>query len=52
MEALLEHVRLVVTDLDGVLTDSSIDYDANGECPKRFHVRDGLGVRLLEEGGI
>jgi YrbI family 3-deoxy-D-manno-octulosonate 8-phosphate phosphatase len=52
MEALLEHVRLVISDVDGVLTDSSIYYDASGECLKRFHVRGGLGVRMLEEGGI
>ena len=48
----LEQVKLVITDVDGVLTDGSIYYDANGECLKRFHVRDGLGIRLLEENGI
>ena len=48
----LEQVKLVITDVDGVLTDGGIYYDATGECLKRFHVRDGLGIRLLEEGGI
>jgi len=48
----LSEVRLVITDVDGVLTDGSIFYDGNGECMKRFHVRDGLGVRLLEESGV
>ena len=48
----LEEVRLVITDVDGVLTDGGIYYDASGECFKRFHVRDGLGIRLLEESGI
>lgn len=48
----LDQVRLVITDVDGVLTDGGIYYDATGECLKRFHVRDGLGIRLLEESGI
>lgn len=48
----LARVRLVITDVDGVLTDGGIYYDASGECLKRFHVRDGLGIRLLEESGI
>jgi 3-deoxy-manno-octulosonate cytidylyltransferase (CMP-KDO synthetase) len=45
-------IRLVVTDVDGVLTDGSLYYDASGESTKRFHVRDGLAVKLLHEAGI
>lgn len=48
----LADVRLVITDVDGVLTDGGIYYDATGECIKRFHVRDGMGMRLLEENGV
>lgn len=48
----LADIRLVITDVDGVLTDGGIFYNENGECLKRFHVRDGLGIRLLEESGI
>lgn len=48
----LADIRLVITDVDGVLTDGGIYYDANGECLKRFHVRDGMGMRLLEENGV
>ena len=48
----LAGVRLLITDVDGVLTDGGLYYDATGECLKRFHVRDGLGIRLLEESGI
>ena len=48
----LADIRLVITDVDGVLTDGGIYYDATGECLKRFHVRDGLGMRLLEENGV
>ncbi|WP_237673776.1 3-deoxy-manno-octulosonate cytidylyltransferase [Vreelandella profundi] len=48
----LARIKLLITDVDGVLTDGGIYYDATGECMKRFHVRDGLGIRLLEESGI
>ncbi|WP_256658522.1 HAD family hydrolase [Pseudomonas sp. WPR_5_2] len=48
----LSDIRLVTTDVDGVLTDGGIYYDASDECLKRFHVRDGMGMRLLEENGV
>lgn len=48
----LKSIKLVITDVDGVLTDGGIYYNEGGECLKRFHVRDGLGIRLLEESGI
>ena len=48
----LADVRLVITDVDGVLTDGGLFYDSTGECMKRFHVRDGLGMKLLEECGV
>lgn len=48
----LADVRLVITDVDGVLTDGGLFYDANGECIKKFHSRDGLGMRFLEACGI
>jgi len=52
LEGRLAAIKLVVTDIDGVLTDGSIYYDATGEALKRFHVRDGLGIRMLEETGV
>jgi 3-deoxy-manno-octulosonate cytidylyltransferase (CMP-KDO synthetase) len=48
----LANVKLVITDVDGVLTDGGIYYNEDGECIKRFHVRDGLGMRMLEESGV
>jgi 3-deoxy-D-manno-octulosonate 8-phosphate phosphatase (KDO 8-P phosphatase) len=48
----LSDVRLIITDVDGVLTDGGLYWDANGECMKRFHVRDGLGIQLLQGCGI
>ena len=48
----LKHVKLVVTDVDGVLTDGGLYYGPDGECLKRFNARDGLGVKLLQNAGI
>ncbi len=48
----LERIRLLVLDVDGVLTDGSLIYSADGECHKRFSVRDGLGMRLLLQAGV
>lgn len=45
-------VRLMVFDVDGVLTDGSLYYGENGEVLKRFHALDGHGLRLLMEGGL
>ena len=39
-------IRLLVMDIDGVLTDGSITYDATGNELKTFHSHDGLGLRL------
>jgi 3-deoxy-D-manno-octulosonate 8-phosphate phosphatase (KDO 8-P phosphatase) len=51
-EQRVRKVRLVCLDVDGVLTDGSLWYAAEGEAFKRFHVRDGLGIRLLLFHGI
>ena len=48
----LSKIKLVITDVDGVLTDGLLHYDAQGEALKSFHVRDGLGIRMLIENGI
>lgn len=45
-------VRLFLVDVDGVLTDGGIVFDANGVEAKRFHVRDGHGIKLLRRAGI
>lgn len=41
-----------LTDVDGVLTDGTLDYGRAGENRKRFHVRDGLGLQLLRRAGL
>jgi len=45
-------VRVFLTDVDGVLTDGGIVFDGNGLESKRFHVRDGHGIKLLQRGGL
>ena len=45
-------VRLVLTDNDGVLTDTGVYYGPTGEVFKRFSIRDGMAVRLLRSAGI
>jgi 3-deoxy-D-manno-octulosonate 8-phosphate phosphatase (KDO 8-P phosphatase) len=45
-------VRLLVLDVDGVLTDGSLWFGADGEVMKPFHVRDGLGIKQLLAAGV
>ena len=45
-------IRLVLTDSDGVLTDTGVYYSDSGEAFKRFSIRDGMGVELLRQAGI
>ncbi len=40
-------IKLVLTDVDGVLTDGGRYYSKTGEELKKFHVRDGMGVNIL-----
>lgn len=45
-------IKLVITDVDGVLTDGGMYYTAKGDIMKKFHVRDGMGVTLLRKNNI
>lgn len=45
-------IKLVITDVDGVLTDGGMYYSEKGDELKKFNTRDGVGVRLLQEAGI
>ena len=45
-------VKLMIFDVDGVLTDGGLIFSADGETLKRFHVHDGMGIRLLQESGV
>ena len=44
-------IRALACDVDGVLTDGGLWLGASGETLRRFHVRDGMGIRLLREAG-
>ena len=48
----LKRIRIVILDVDGVLTDGSIIYDAEGMEYKRFHVHDGFGIFRGHEKGL
>ena len=48
----LGSIQLLVLDVDGVLTDGGLWYDTQGHLSKRFDVRDGLGIRLLQQAGL
>jgi 3-deoxy-D-manno-octulosonate 8-phosphate phosphatase (KDO 8-P phosphatase) len=45
-------IRVAFFDIDGVMTDGGILYSSEGETLKRFNTLDGLGLKLLERGGI
>jgi len=46
------HIRLVIFDVDGVLTDGRLYLSSEGVESKAFHSRDGHGIKLLREGGV
>ncbi len=52
LKARAARIRLVLTDVDGTLTDGGVYYSDEGEEPKRFDLRDGMGVERLREIGI
>ena len=51
-ESKLAAIRLLLLDVDGVLTDGAIIYDDHGVETKAFNVKDGLGIRLLMDAGV
>ncbi len=45
-------IRLLVLDVDGVLTDGRLYFGPRGEALKAFHVRDGVGLKQLQRAGL
>jgi len=43
----LKKIKVIATDVDGVLTDGGVYYTNNGELAKKFHIRDGMGINIL-----
>ena len=52
LNARIRRIRLVVLDVDGVLTDGSIRLTDSGREIKVFHAHDGTGIKYLERAGI
>lgn len=48
----LDRIRLLVLDVDGVMTDGRLYYGAGGEVLKVFHVHDGFGIKLVMDAGV
>lgn len=46
------HIKLVVFDVDGVLTDGGLFFGDDGQEYKAFYSRDGLGMKLLQQTGV
>lgn len=51
-QARATNIRLVIFDVDGVLTDGKLYFDDQGNENKAFHARDGLGLNLLRKTGV
>lgn len=51
-ESTLKNIKLLLLDVDGVLTGGHIIYSGTGIETKIFNVKDGLGIRLLQSAGI
>ena len=52
IEEKAQKIKLLILDVDGVMTDGSIILDNNGNELKRFYVRDGHGIKMLQKAGI
>lgn len=52
LQRILRGVRLFATDVDGVLTDAGMYYSESGDEWKKFHTRDGMGIKLLQKAGL
>lgn len=52
IDAKAKELKLFITDVDGVLTDGTLYFDAQGVSIKAFSVHDGLGLKLLMKAGI
>jgi 3-deoxy-D-manno-octulosonate 8-phosphate phosphatase (KDO 8-P phosphatase) len=52
MNERLKDIRLLLLDVDGVMTDGGIIYDSNGLETKVFNVKDGHGIKMLQRCGI
>ena len=52
LKEIASKIKLLLTDVDGVLTDGGVYYGPEGEVMKRFNIRDGMGVERLRAVGV
>lgn len=52
MKEKAQQIKLLIFDVDGVLTDGMLNYGPEGELFKQFNVKDGVGIKLLQQQGI
>ena len=52
LKSIIKNIKLIVLDVDGVLTDGTLFYSKDGEALKRLNVRDGQGIKLAQAYGI
>ena len=52
LETRCQSVELILSDVDGVLTDGGVIFDNQGIETKKFHIRDGLGIKLWMRAGF
>jgi 3-deoxy-D-manno-octulosonate 8-phosphate phosphatase (KDO 8-P phosphatase) len=45
-------IKLMIFDVDGILTDGSLHFGADGEVIKTFNVLDGHGIKMLQQSGV
>lgn len=52
LKEIAKRIKLLILDVDGVMTDGSIILDNEGNEFKAFHVRDGHGIKMLQKAGV
>jgi 3-deoxy-D-manno-octulosonate 8-phosphate phosphatase (KDO 8-P phosphatase) len=52
MEEAIKDIKLLILDVDGVLTDGRVYLDKDGRCFKSFHMHDGMGIVIAKKAGI
>ena len=52
MRKKIKKIKLIATDVDGVLTDGGMYYSSKGDVLKKFHARDGMAVSILKKNTI
>jgi 3-deoxy-D-manno-octulosonate 8-phosphate phosphatase (KDO 8-P phosphatase) len=52
LKARAKKIKMLLLDVDGVMTDGRITLDNQGNETKSFHVRDGHGIKLIQKAGV